>query len=223
MCLPAFGGTGIQSASLEEEGEAPGGRLRHWKRAALELRRVRRGAARIPLWGNPGRISTSKVHLVAWQCTKTGSLEGGCSGSRAHRRLNRAEWRGLEPPPLFSKSFQVGGPGQREGERGSEDCGAQGKRSAKALEPGRNPLRRGGEGRQKVKNKLTPSLRAYFRVRPEGIVLIPGQEIMDKHTVQALVRGWKTIPSLKLRTGPVKRWYKSDLSLPPRLVEVVMR
>ncbi|KAJ1190359.1 hypothetical protein NDU88_007097 [Pleurodeles waltl] len=60
MCLPAFGGTRIQSASLEEEGEAPGGRLRHWERAALELRRVRRGAARIPLRGNPGRISTSK-------------------------------------------------------------------------------------------------------------------------------------------------------------------
>ncbi|KAJ1211658.1 hypothetical protein NDU88_007015 [Pleurodeles waltl] len=37
------------------------GRLRHWGRAALELRRVRRGSARIPLWGNPGSASTSKV------------------------------------------------------------------------------------------------------------------------------------------------------------------
>ncbi|KAJ1097053.1 hypothetical protein NDU88_002182 [Pleurodeles waltl] len=59
MCLPAFGGTGIQSALLEEEGEASGGRLRHWERAVLELRWVPRGAARIPLRGNPGRISTS--------------------------------------------------------------------------------------------------------------------------------------------------------------------
>ncbi|KAJ1161632.1 hypothetical protein NDU88_002116 [Pleurodeles waltl] len=41
--------------------EAPGGRLRHWGRAALELRRVRRGSARIPLQGNPGSASTSKV------------------------------------------------------------------------------------------------------------------------------------------------------------------
>ncbi|KAJ1142204.1 hypothetical protein NDU88_008531 [Pleurodeles waltl] len=39
MCLPAFGGTGIRSALLEQEGEAPGGRLRHWERAALEFRR----------------------------------------------------------------------------------------------------------------------------------------------------------------------------------------
>ncbi|KAJ1186073.1 hypothetical protein NDU88_002858, partial [Pleurodeles waltl] len=42
-------------------GEAPGGRLRHWGRAALELRRVRRGSARIPLRGNPGRASTGKA------------------------------------------------------------------------------------------------------------------------------------------------------------------
>ncbi|KAJ1150979.1 hypothetical protein NDU88_003766 [Pleurodeles waltl] len=60
MCLPIIGGTGSLSPSLEE-GEASGGRLRHWDCVALELRRVRQGAARIPLRGNPGRISTSKV------------------------------------------------------------------------------------------------------------------------------------------------------------------
>ncbi|KAJ1097941.1 hypothetical protein NDU88_003057 [Pleurodeles waltl] len=73
MCLPAFGGTGNQFTSLEEEGEASAGRPRHWERAALELRRVRRGAARIPLRENPGRISTSKVpglNLVAWERTQ---------------------------------------------------------------------------------------------------------------------------------------------------------
>ncbi|KAJ1143899.1 hypothetical protein NDU88_010201 [Pleurodeles waltl] len=41
--------------------EAPGGRLRHWGRAALELRRARRGSARIPLWGNPRNASTGKA------------------------------------------------------------------------------------------------------------------------------------------------------------------
>ncbi|KAJ1188212.1 hypothetical protein NDU88_004975 [Pleurodeles waltl] len=61
MCLSAFGATGNQLTSLEEEGEASGGRPRHWECAALELRRVRRGAARIPLRGNSGRISTSNV------------------------------------------------------------------------------------------------------------------------------------------------------------------
>ncbi|KAJ1186773.1 hypothetical protein NDU88_003554 [Pleurodeles waltl] len=60
MCPPIIGGTGSLSPSLEEE-EASGGRLRHWDRATLELHRVRRGAARIPLRGNPGRISTRKV------------------------------------------------------------------------------------------------------------------------------------------------------------------
>ncbi|KAJ1106000.1 hypothetical protein NDU88_003403 [Pleurodeles waltl] len=41
--------------------EPPGGRLWHWGRAALELRRARRGSARIPLRGNPGNASTSKA------------------------------------------------------------------------------------------------------------------------------------------------------------------
>ncbi|KAJ1185378.1 hypothetical protein NDU88_002171 [Pleurodeles waltl] len=58
MCPPIIGSTRKPSF---EEGEASGGRLRHWDRAALELRRVRRGAAWIPLRGNPGRVSTSKV------------------------------------------------------------------------------------------------------------------------------------------------------------------
>ncbi|KAJ1161681.1 hypothetical protein NDU88_002163 [Pleurodeles waltl] len=40
---------------------APGGRLRHWGRAALELRRIWKGSARIPLRGNQGRVSIGKV------------------------------------------------------------------------------------------------------------------------------------------------------------------
>ncbi|KAJ1214687.1 hypothetical protein NDU88_002305 [Pleurodeles waltl] len=40
MCLPAAGSAVTQLA--RQRGEAPGGRLRHWEHAALELRRVRR-------------------------------------------------------------------------------------------------------------------------------------------------------------------------------------
>ncbi|KAJ1201208.1 hypothetical protein NDU88_005022 [Pleurodeles waltl] len=59
MCRPA---ARISETRLfQRPGEASGGRLRHWGRAALELHRVRRGSARIPLWGNPGRVSTGKV------------------------------------------------------------------------------------------------------------------------------------------------------------------
>ncbi|KAJ1115005.1 hypothetical protein NDU88_003233 [Pleurodeles waltl] len=60
MCLPAAESAGTRSAR-QRGGEAPGGRLRHWGHAALELHPVRRGSARIPLWGNPGRASTGKV------------------------------------------------------------------------------------------------------------------------------------------------------------------
>ncbi|KAJ1166223.1 hypothetical protein NDU88_006631 [Pleurodeles waltl] len=59
MCLPAAESAGIQSAL--QRGEAPGERLRYWERAALELHQVHRGAARIPLQGNPSSASTSKV------------------------------------------------------------------------------------------------------------------------------------------------------------------
>ncbi|KAJ1153388.1 hypothetical protein NDU88_006149 [Pleurodeles waltl] len=47
MCLPAAESGGIRSALQEGE--------------ALELRPVRRGAARIPLQGNSSRASTSRV------------------------------------------------------------------------------------------------------------------------------------------------------------------
>ncbi|KAJ1205324.1 hypothetical protein NDU88_000759 [Pleurodeles waltl] len=50
MCAP-------QLSNPDERWKAAGAAL--WGRAALELRRTRRGAARIPLWGNSG--STSEV------------------------------------------------------------------------------------------------------------------------------------------------------------------
>ncbi|KAJ1097082.1 hypothetical protein NDU88_002209 [Pleurodeles waltl] len=51
----------LESRSRCNPDEAPSGRLRHWGRAALELRRARRGSARIPLRGNPGNASTGKA------------------------------------------------------------------------------------------------------------------------------------------------------------------
>ncbi|KAJ1091243.1 hypothetical protein NDU88_004370 [Pleurodeles waltl] len=50
-----------ESRSRCNPDEAPGGRLRHWGRAALEPSRARRGSARIPLRGNPGNTSTGKA------------------------------------------------------------------------------------------------------------------------------------------------------------------
>ncbi|KAJ1155621.1 hypothetical protein NDU88_008350 [Pleurodeles waltl] len=62
MCPPTTGSTRKLLPSFEE-GEVFGWRLRHWDPAALELRRVRRGAARIPLRGNPGKVSI-RIHLI---------------------------------------------------------------------------------------------------------------------------------------------------------------
>ncbi|KAJ1151829.1 hypothetical protein NDU88_004608 [Pleurodeles waltl] len=59
MCCPAV--RDAESRPLLRPGEASGERLRHWGRAALELRWVRRGSARIPLRGNPGRASIGKA------------------------------------------------------------------------------------------------------------------------------------------------------------------
>ncbi|KAJ1141049.1 hypothetical protein NDU88_007386 [Pleurodeles waltl] len=59
MCGPAA--RSLETRLFQRPGEASGVRLRHWGRAALELRRVRRGSARIPLRGNPGRVRTGKA------------------------------------------------------------------------------------------------------------------------------------------------------------------
>ncbi|KAJ1143414.1 hypothetical protein NDU88_009723 [Pleurodeles waltl] len=51
----------LETWQTQAPGEVLGGRLRHWGRATLELRRVRKGSARIPLRGNPGRASSGKA------------------------------------------------------------------------------------------------------------------------------------------------------------------
>ncbi|KAJ1117855.1 hypothetical protein NDU88_006051 [Pleurodeles waltl] len=148
MCPPIIGGTGRLSPSLEEEGEASGGRLRHWDRVAPELHRVRRGAARIPLRGNPGRISTSRVPGRNSQepestvtCTKQAAA--GKEAVEAVETVGGSgrQSGGVAAPPFFSSNpFQVGGPGQKEGERRNEVSGAEGKRSINIRDKVSEPL-----------------------------------------------------------------------------------
>ncbi|KAJ1208106.1 hypothetical protein NDU88_003495 [Pleurodeles waltl] len=45
----------LETRQIQALGEALGGSLRHWGRAALELRRARKGSARIPLRGESGQ------------------------------------------------------------------------------------------------------------------------------------------------------------------------
>ncbi|KAJ1190507.1 hypothetical protein NDU88_007245 [Pleurodeles waltl] len=67
MCRPQY---------TEERRKAA--RAVHWWRAALELRQMRRGVARIPLWGNSSSGSTSEA---AWgKKVKPGALVWGVSG-----------------------------------------------------------------------------------------------------------------------------------------------
>ncbi|KAJ1119114.1 hypothetical protein NDU88_007300 [Pleurodeles waltl] len=105
MCWPAAVDTGTRPD--QQLGEAPGGRLRHWGRAALELRRVRRGSARIPLRGNLGRASTGKApgrasqepgsaatHVVQAARETANEAAGTVGGSP---RLSKGD--GSPPPP----------------------------------------------------------------------------------------------------------------------------
>ncbi|KAJ1208925.1 hypothetical protein NDU88_004304 [Pleurodeles waltl] len=100
MCLLAAKSAGTRST--RQRGEAPRGRLRHWERATLELRRVRRGAARIPLWGNPSRASTSKV-------PGRNSQEPGSAATRASQAARKEAIAAAE---LTRCSFRHSGGGR---------------------------------------------------------------------------------------------------------------
>ncbi|KAJ1163090.1 hypothetical protein NDU88_003553 [Pleurodeles waltl] len=90
----------LETQQIQAPGEVLGGRPRHWGRAALELRRVRRGSARIPLWGNPGRVSTGKApgkepdsattHLSSPSSSKGGNTSKvvGAVGARGTAKLS---------------------------------------------------------------------------------------------------------------------------------------
>ncbi|KAJ1138705.1 hypothetical protein NDU88_005086 [Pleurodeles waltl] len=106
MCWPAA--ENAETRSSRQRGEAPGGRLRHWERAVLELRRVRRSSARIPLRGNPGRASTGKdprrtsqepgsAATRAFQAARKRASEAAGT-ARSSPRLNGGD---RSPPPLF--------------------------------------------------------------------------------------------------------------------------
>ncbi|KAJ1214206.1 hypothetical protein NDU88_001832 [Pleurodeles waltl] len=100
--------------------EAPGGRLQHWGRAVLELRRVQRGSARIPLRGNTGSTSTSKVPGKASrepgsavtrafsENVKTASK--AAAGAGATTRTQEEE-KSPSPPQSSISLWQVGGQG----------------------------------------------------------------------------------------------------------------
>ncbi|KAJ1122863.1 hypothetical protein NDU88_001336 [Pleurodeles waltl] len=124
--------------------EAPGGRLRHWGRAALELCRVRRGSARIPLRGNPGSASTSKVpgkasrepgtavtHAFA-ESFKTASKAVGSAGAATR---TQEEEKNTSPPQSSVSFWQVGGQGLglRVEKRDRAVSDNQGKLKGKAL------------------------------------------------------------------------------------------
>ncbi|KAJ1104916.1 hypothetical protein NDU88_002324 [Pleurodeles waltl] len=141
MCRPAA--LNLETRPLRGSGEASGRRLRHWGRAVLELRRVRRGSARIPLRGNPGSASTSKVPGKV-------SQEPGSAVTRALSANFEAASKPVgiagagtslceedKSPPLLQSSvnfLQVEGLGLRVEERDRAVCGNQGKPKGKTLD-----------------------------------------------------------------------------------------
>ncbi|KAJ1217120.1 hypothetical protein NDU88_004715 [Pleurodeles waltl] len=184
--------------------EAHGGRLRHWGRAALELRRVRRASARIPLRGNPGSASTSKVPGKA-------SREPGSSVTRAFsesfKKASKAvtsagaatrtqeEEKSPSPPQSSVSLWQVGGQGlgvkgdKRDRAVSDNQLKLNGKTLDQANYSQKKKKKERIEGRSKIKPRLAPSLRSYFRARPEDIVLVPGQGKMDTPVVKNIGNG----------------------------------
>ncbi|KAJ1115748.1 hypothetical protein NDU88_003970 [Pleurodeles waltl] len=219
-------------------GEVLGGRLRHWGRAALELRRARKGSARIPLWGNPGRASigkaprkesrepdsaatrrfspstkgkTSKVAgaVEARSITKfsinkaPGKVSRDSAVARSFSLLNTggiskvAEALGVRDsakkklsPSLPSVNILQGRRRSLEEEkRDKEVIDRQDKIQGKTSDLSNcfpKVKKRGSEGKlgKKYNNKPAPSLRAYFKTKPEDIALIPGQGKIDTYMIK---------------------------------------
>ncbi|KAJ1180957.1 hypothetical protein NDU88_006168 [Pleurodeles waltl] len=216
-----------ETRQIQAPGETLGGRLRHWGRAALELRQVRRGSARIPLRGNPGRVSTGKApgkesqepdnataHFSSPSSTEGGKTSKvvGAVGARGTAKLNTGKAPGKvsresdNTVTRLSLSLNTGkistavgvpltpcrGGGLDLGEikRDKEVTGRQDKTKGKTSDLANCLFRikkKGSEGRPGKKNnnnnkyRFAPSLRAYFKARPEDIVLVPGQGKMDTY------------------------------------------
>ncbi|KAJ1192688.1 hypothetical protein NDU88_001994 [Pleurodeles waltl] len=141
MCRPAA--AILESRPLRDSGKASGRRLRHWGRAVLELRRVRRGSARIPLWGNQGSASTGKVpgkvsREPGSAVTRTFSENFGAVSKEvgiAGAATSLREEDKSTPLPQSSVNFlQVGGLGLRVEKRDRAVGGNQGKPKGKTLD-----------------------------------------------------------------------------------------
>ncbi|KAJ1205836.1 hypothetical protein NDU88_001261 [Pleurodeles waltl] len=184
--------------------EAPGERLRHWGRAMLELRRVRRGTARITLRGNPGSASTSKVpgkvsrepgSAVTRAFSETfKTASKAVAGAGAATRTQEEE-KSPSPPQSSVSLWQVGGQGlgvrvdKRDREVRDNQVKLKGKASDQANYLQKKKKKEGIEGRSKINHRLAPSLRSYFRARPEDIVLVLGQGKMDTPVVKDIGNG----------------------------------
>ncbi|KAJ1138593.1 hypothetical protein NDU88_004974 [Pleurodeles waltl] len=177
MCRPVSrAGSTLRSAVAAQSVADVG----HWSSAALELRRKQRvfpfgvtvavaAQARLPEWGRGAR---------------SGGVEGceGCNGrgggSDSRRSSGKTE-RGIvahTPPPRILEEGGLGREVSCKGRKGGSVAGkTRGVGKSKEPECSRNSVKRRSENRHKIKSKLTPSLRSYFRVRPEVIVLTPGK------------------------------------------------
>ncbi|KAJ1205256.1 hypothetical protein NDU88_000691 [Pleurodeles waltl] len=224
-----------ETQQIQAPGKALGGRLRHWGRAALELHRARKGSARIPLRGNPGRASIGKApgkesrepdsaatrRFSPSTKGKTGKVAGAVEArsitkfsinkapgkvfrdsavARSFSLLNTggiskvAEALGVRDsakkslsPSLPSANILQGRRRSLEEEkRDKEVIDRQDKIQGKISDLSNCLLKvkkRGSEGKlgKKYNNKPAPSLRAYFKTKPEDIALIPGQGKMDTY------------------------------------------
>ncbi|KAJ1099970.1 hypothetical protein NDU88_005061 [Pleurodeles waltl] len=198
MCLTDA--TFSESRPCRKLDEPPGGRLRHWGRAALELRRARRGSARIPLRGNPGNASTSKAsgkvsrepgsavtRAFSGNLKKASEAAAGAGATRE----TQEEEKSPAPPQSSISLWQVGGQGLgiRGDRRDLVVSNNLGKTSDQANYSQRKKKKEGIEARTKIKHRLAPSLKSYFRTRPEDIVLVPGQGKMDTFVVKDIGSG----------------------------------
>ncbi|KAJ1211558.1 hypothetical protein NDU88_006916 [Pleurodeles waltl] len=173
-----------------------------WHRAALELRRTCKSVARIPLRGNSssgscrtGEAATEKLRLGEQP------KENPEKGARKKTVRQRGGGGRLPCPPLHLTRVEgtVLSP-QDNLVVLTEEKGDKGGSAKKILRPksgegGRSAGRKVGESKLNGRDKLTPSLRSFFKVRPEVVTLIPGQV---RAAMEVTTSRWKLV---RVRTG----------------------
>ncbi|KAJ1118262.1 hypothetical protein NDU88_006457 [Pleurodeles waltl] len=156
-----------------------------WHRAALELRRTRKSVVRIPLRGNSGSGScSSRTGGAAPEKWRPGEQPIENPEKDARKKTVRHRGVGgvfLAPPfPLTSVEGTAQSP-QDNSVVTTEEKGDKGGSAKKIIlrpkpgEGGRSAGRKAGESKLKGRDKLTPSLRSFFKVRPEVVTLTLGQ------------------------------------------------